>query len=93
MAYRIRTTKQFDKSAKLCQRRGLPMYKLTDAMRMLANNGRLPLQYRPHKLRGKYQKVWECHLEPDWLLLWQQDDDGLTMLFTNTGTHSDIFDR
>ena len=93
MTYRIRTTKQFDKSAKMCQKRGLPMHKLTEAMRLLANDGTLPPTYRPHRLRGNLRNVWECHLQPDWLLLWRQDDNELTLLFTNTGTHADIFDR
>ena len=42
-------------------------------------------------LSGKYEKVWECHIEPDWLLLWIQDDKVLTLLLVDTGSHSDLF--
>lgn len=91
MAYRILATKQFNKAVKRCQRRGLPMEKLLSAMRTLADEGSLPPHYKPHRLKGNFPNVWECHLEPDWLLLWRQSDAELTMLFTNTGTHSDIF--
>lgn len=58
---------------------------------MLAKTGTLPAEYRPHKLSGKYQGNWECHIEPDWLLIWQQKDLDLILLMVDTGTHSDIF--
>ena len=43
------------------------------------------------KLSGDYTDCWECHIKSDWLLVWKQNDDELTLLFTNTGTHSDLF--
>lgn len=60
-------------------------------MRPPAVEGSLPPRYKPHRLKGNFPDVRECHLEPDWLLLWRQSDTELTMLLTNTGTHSDIF--
>jgi mRNA interferase YafQ len=54
-------------------------------------NAPRPAQYRPHKLSGKLQGVWECHIEPDWLMMWEQNDMELTLLFLQTGTHSDLF--
>jgi mRNA interferase YafQ len=53
--------------------------------------GKLPRIYKPHKLTGNYIDCWECHLQPDWLLVWKQNDTELILLFTNTGTHSDLF--
>lgn len=91
MAYIYKTTKQFDKDVKRCQKRGLPMEKLVTVVRLLVENGKLPTKYRPHKLSGYYKGIWECHIQPDWLLLWKQDDEELVMLMTNTGTHSDLF--
>lgn len=67
------------------------MDKLRTAIELLVETGTLPKRYRAHKLKGKYKNVWECHIQPDWLLLWIQDDETLTMLMTNTGSHSDIF--
>ncbi len=72
-------------------KRGLDMNLINEAMRLLAANGSLPAQYRPHKLSGKFQGIWECHIEPDWLMTWEQNDMELTLLFLQTGTHSDLF--
>lgn len=64
---------------------------LRDVMALLSENGVLPSEYKPHKLSGKYNGLWECHIKPDWLLVWKQNDKELILLFTNTGTHSDLF--
>jgi len=58
---------------------------------ILAGTGSLPSQYRPHMLNGKYRGQWECHIEPDWLMVWEQNDKELKLLFLYTGTHSDLF--
>ena len=58
---------------------------------ILSNTGKLPEKYKPHKLSGNYENCWECHIKGDWLLIWMQNDQELTLLFTNTGTHSDLF--
>ena len=54
-------------------KRGLDMNLINEAMRLLAANGSLPAKYRPHRLSGKLQGVWECHIEPDWLMTWEQN--------------------
>lgn len=91
MAYTVRISNRFKKQFRLCMKRGLDMNLINEAMRLLAANGSLPAQYRPHKLSGKLQGVWECHIEPDWLMTWEQNDMELTLLFLQTGTHSDLF--
>ena len=48
---------------------------------------------KPHKLSGDYVGCWECHIKPDWLLVWEQNDTELVLHMTNTGTHSDIFGK
>ncbi|MDD6553918.1 MAG: type II toxin-antitoxin system YafQ family toxin [Prevotellaceae bacterium] len=53
--------------------------------------GKLPAKYHPHILKGIYHDIWECHLEPDWLLLWKQDEEELVLLLVDTGSHSDLF--
>ena len=68
------------------------MERLLEVVRMLAESGTLPQQYRPHKLSGySGGNTWECHIESDWLLIWEQNDTCLTLLMLDTGTHSDIF--
>ncbi len=52
---------------------------------------RFQKKYKPHKLNSRFNFAWECHIEPDWLLVWEQDDNELTLLLIDTGTHSDIF--
>lgn len=91
MAYTVKISNRFKKQFRLCMKRGLDMNLINEAMRLLAANGSLPAQYRPHKLSGKLQGVWECHIEPDWLMTWEQNDMELTLLFLQTGTHSDLF--
>ena len=91
MAYTVKISNRFRKQFRLCVKRGLDMNLINEAMRLLAANGSLPAQYRPHKLSGKFQGVWECHIQPDWLMTWEQNDMELTLLFLQTGTHSDLF--
>ena len=89
--YSVDTTKRFDKDLKLCLKRGLDIQLIYDAIALLRTTGSLPAQYRPHKLSGNMDGIWECHLKPDWLLIWEQNDTEFTLLFTGTGTHSDLF--
>lgn len=91
MKYIVKTTKRFEKDVKRCIKRRYPMEKLKEVIGLLENNGTLPPKYRPHKLSGNYEGIWECHITSDWLLMWQQDDEELILLFVNTGTHSDVF--
>lgn len=67
------------------------MVLLEETIQLLSETGKLPPEYKPHKLSGKHTGCWECHIKPDWLLIWQQNDTVLTLLFLNTGTHSDLF--
>jgi len=66
---------------------------LQDVISMLAQTSTLPAQYKAHKLSGNRAGEWECHVKPDWLLVWEQNDTDLILLMLNTGTHSDIFDK
>jgi mRNA interferase YafQ len=89
--YKIRTTNQFEKDVLRCKKRGLNLDTLREVMELLAQEGKLPAKYKPHKLSGKFDNCWECHIKPNWLLIWEQNDIYLTLLFLNTGTHSDLF--
>lgn len=91
MAYTVNISSRFKKQFRLCMKRGLNMTLINEAMHILATTGTLPTQYRPHKLSGNLQGIWECHIQPDWLMTWQQNDTELTLLFLQTGTHSDLF--
>ena len=58
---------------------------------MLAENGILPEEFKPHQLKGRLANYWECHIEDDWLLVWKQDNKRLTLLLTDTGSHNYLF--
>lgn len=68
------------------------MDELRKVITILANTGKLPAEYKPHILSGERNGDWECHIKPDWLLVWRQNDKELTLLMLNTGTHSDLFE-
>ena len=91
MKYTVISTNRFEKSVKKCVKRGLDVNELKCVIDLLARTGALPLKYRPHKLVGKYEGLWECHIAPDWLVMWEQNDTSLTLLLLDTGTHSDLF--
>ncbi len=91
MKYSVSYTNRFKKDYKLCKKRGLDVEILQKAVSILAQTGTLPPKYKPHPLKGKYAGKMECHLQPDWLMVWEQNDHELILLFTNTGTHADLF--
>ena len=93
MKYKVIPSKRFEKDMKRCKKRGYDMQLIKDAIKLLVTTGTLPAQYRPHLLSGQYAGCWECHIQPDWLMIWEQNDAELVLLMTNTGTHSDLFGK
>ncbi len=91
MRYEIKVKGSFKRAYKRCLKRGFDSALLAEVLTILSETGTLPAQYRPHKLVGKYANLWECHIQPDWLLVWEQHDDELVLILIDTGTHSDLF--
>lgn len=91
MMYRLEYTNRFKKELKQAQKRGLEMGLIKEVIILLENKGGLPTKYKPHKLSGNYKGFWECHIQPDWLLIWEQNDLDRLIVLTRTGTHSDLF--
>ena len=89
--YKIYTTNRFEKDLRLCKKRNYDLNLLKEVIDLLQKDGKLPRRYKPHKLSGNYVNCWECHIKSDWLLVWKQNEEALTLLFTNTGTHADLF--
>lgn len=89
--YKLDYTTKIKKDIKLAQKRGLKMQLFKDAVKLLEKNGKLPTKYKPHLLKGNYTNCWECHIQPDWLLIWKQDETIKLITLTRTGTHSDLF--
>lgn len=91
MKYEIKYTSQFKKDFKLARKRNLDIQQLMAVIEMLANGIQLPEEYHDHPLAGNYQGCRECHIRPDWLLVYKLFDDILVLECTRTGTHSDLF--
>ena len=91
--YTIRYTGEFKRQMRLCKRRGYDMAQLHEVIRLLSVDGKLPDKYCPHVLHGNRQGQWECHVQPDWLLIWEQHDQELVLIMLNTGTHADVFGK
>jgi len=89
--FSLLTTKQFEKDYKICVKRGLKMTLINSTFELLEKTGTLHAKYKSHKLRGNYINHWECHIQPDWLLIWLCDNDKKEIFLIRTGTHSDLF--
>jgi mRNA interferase YafQ len=84
-------TRQFERDIKLLKKRGKNLEKLKPVIRSLAAEEPLNAFHRDHKLVGNWQGRQECHIEPDWLLVYKLESDKI--IFERTGTHSDLFQR
>ena len=86
---RIKHSNSFKKNLKLMHKRGKNMDKFKDVTKLLVNKIPLPPKYMDHKLGGKYNNHRECHVDPDWLVIYRVENE--TIFFEETGTHSDLF--
>jgi len=91
MVYKVETSKRFRKDIERCIKRGLDEENLWKVVDMLAMNMVLPARYNDHRLLGEFSGYRECHIEPDWLLVYKKEKDDLILVLTRTGTHSDLF--
>lgn len=91
MTLKIIPSNQFKKDLKLAKKRGYELDRLSYVINRLAAGETLEAKYRDHSLSGRYAGFRECHIDPDWLLVYQIRDDELVLLLTRTGTHSDLF--
>ena len=86
---RLQTTRQFERGLRRSIRRRKDPEKLWAIVERLLGDRPLESHNRLHRLTGNWSGFWECHVEPDWLLLWEYDGD--LLILARTGTHSDIF--
>jgi len=94
--YAVAHTHSFKKNVRLCYQQKLNLNDLYRVIASLAKMETLPPKNRVHPLTGygkerKGEKFMECHISPDWLLIWVQKDDEMILVFTNTGSHSNMF--
>ena len=91
--YNIKYTTQFKKNYKLAMRRGFDINLLDEIIRKLASGEILDDSYKDHALAGKWIGYRECHIQPDWLLIYHINKDVLVLTLSRTGTHSDLFKK
>ena len=91
--YDIRVTTRFQKDLKRVKKRGYDISLLTDVIRILAAGKTLPEKYRDHLLTGNFNGCRECHITPDWLLIYEICGNDLILYLTRTGTHADLFGK
>ena len=90
MSYTIKFTNAFKKNYKLMRKRGLDLNLLDEVIRKLADREPLEASNKDHALSGNFKGFRECHIKPDWLLIYLVEDNILTITMVNTGTHSDL---
>lgn len=93
MNLKVVWTSRFKKDYKLAVKRRLNIKLLDDTIRMLASGKTLPEEYNDHQLTGNLKNYHECHIQPDWLLMYRIEKDILVLSLQRTGTHSDLFDK
>ena len=89
--YEVKFTNAFKKSYKLMKKRGLDISLLDEVVDTLRQGKKLDAKYHDHALTGNYQGFRECHIKPDWLLIYLIENDILTLTLVDTGSHSDLF--
>ena len=89
--YKIERTSRFKKDYKTIKKRGYDLNLLAEVIKLLAKGEPLPEKYFDHPLIGNYIGCRECHVTPDWLLIYEVFEDTLYLYLTRTGTHSDLF--
>ena len=89
--YKISTTNKFEKDVVKCVKRNLNISELEIAVSLLELTGTLTNNYKPHPLKGNYIAHWECHIKPDWLLIWFPLKNEKEITLVRTGTHSELF--
>ena len=91
--FKVETTREFNKNLKKIKRQGKDLNKLYYVINRLANGEQLELSYRNHKLINDnvYKDCYECHINPDWLLIYRYEENKLVLVLVSTGSHSDIF--
>lgn len=91
MKYMVKRSGKFKKNYKLAQKRGMDISVLKDVITKLGDGIPLEARYKDHALKGDMDGFRECHIQPDWLLIYLVEDDVLTLTLVDTGTHADLF--
>lgn len=90
MTYKLILTGKFKKSLKRAKKRGLDISLLEEVVDKLQNDIKLEEKYHDHDLKGNFKGFRECHIQPDWLLMYLKEEEVLTLTLVDTGSHADL---
>ena len=93
MKYEVKFTTQFKKDLKLAKKQNKDIEKLFAVVELLANGEKLDFKYKDHDLSGNYKGTRKCHIEPDWLLVYEYQNDVLVLMLYRLGSHSELFKK
>mgnify|MGYP005892132783 CR=1 FL=1 len=93
MMYEVKFTSQFKKDLKLAKKQQKSLDKLFEVIDILSNGNPLDAKYHNHELTGNYKGTRECHIDPDWLLIYELRDDVLVLMLYRLGSHSELFKK
>ena len=91
MKYEVKFTTQFKKDLKLAKKQNKNLDKLFEVIALLSEGVKLDVKYRDHDLVGNYKGARECHITPDWLLIYEIVEDKLILILLASGSHSELF--
>ena len=93
MKYEVKFTTQFKKDLKLAKKQNKDIEKLFEVVELLANGEKLDFKYKDHDRSGNYKGTRQCHIEPDWLLVYEYQNDVLVLMLYRLGSHSELFKK
>ena len=93
MKYEIKPTSQFKRDIKLAKKQNRNIDKLFDVVERLAMDEKLEPKFRDHDLGGNWKGTRECHIEPDWLLIYEKRNNVLVLILNRVGTHAELFGK
>jgi addiction module toxin, relE/stbE family len=93
MKYEVKFTTQFKKDLKLAKKQNKNLDKLFEVIALLSEGVKLDVKYRDHDLVGNYKGARECHIEPDWFLVYEYRNDVLVLMLYRLGSHSELFKK
>ncbi|MBR1514711.1 MAG: type II toxin-antitoxin system YafQ family toxin [Bacteroidales bacterium] len=93
MLYDVKTTGKFDRDIRLAKKRGLNENDLFEVVKKLANDENLPAKNHDHALKGDFKGKRECHINPDWLLIYKKEKTIQLITLVRTGTHADLYGK
>ncbi len=93
MKYEVKFTNQFKKDLKKAKKQHRPIEEMLNVIEILAEGKKLDSKYKDHSLIGNYKNSRECHIQPDWLLIYEYIEDVLVLVLNRIGTHSELFNK